>query len=212
VQTRLEIAKLQRQLGATIVYVTHDQVEAMTLGDCIVVMNEGQIQQTGSPLELYQQPKNLFVATFIGSPKMNLLAGEIAAITADGVQIGLISGERICATVATENLRIGQSVTVGLRAEHLLEPTAEGQRGSEQLHGTVALVEHLGEANFIYLTLKHSQEIVVRGDGNRSVAIGSTMTVSTTPEAFHVFTADGLAVPRLVPGNLLSSRQTPLPS
>jgi ABC-type sugar transport system ATPase subunit len=89
VQTRLEISKLHQQLRATIVYVTHDQVEAMTLGNKIVVLNDGAIAQTGSPLELYQQPATEFVATFIGSPTMNLLPGQIKAIEADGCPVAV---------------------------------------------------------------------------------------------------------------------------
>jgi ABC-type sugar transport system ATPase subunit len=204
VQTRLEIARLHRQLNATIVYVTHDQVEAMTLGDKIVVMNEGHIQQAGSPLELYQQPSNLFVATFIGSPKMNLLKGFIAAVDANAAHIKLDTGQVIRAEVDAASARPGDIVTVGLRPEHIWE---NGQ-GSEVFSGQVNIVEHLGEANFIYLTLSNGQELVVRGDGDRTVRIGDTLTVSTAGSAFHVFVKDGRAMRRLKPGNMVSSKQT----
>ena len=100
VQTRLEIAKLHRQLDATIVYVTHDQVEAMTLGDKIVVMHEGKIQQAGSPLALYQQPCNLFVAGFIGSPRMNLLPATVVAADDASVTVVLASGRQVRAAPA----------------------------------------------------------------------------------------------------------------
>lgn len=203
VQTRLEIAKLHKQLAATIVYVTHDQVEAMTLGDKIVVMHDGHIQQAGSPLELYQHPENLFVAGFIGSPKMNFLTGVVSAVHDQGLRIGIAGGQQISADVAPGNTRAGDKVTIGLRAEHLHEGTA----GTEQFTARVNLVEHLGEANFIYATLSGGQDIVVRGDGNRTVRIGEDIALSAPGSASHVFDADGLALRRLKPGNLLSSRR-----
>ena len=202
VQTRLEIAKLHKQLAATIVYVNHDQVEAMTLGDKIVVMHEGRIQQAGSPLELYQQPQNLFVAGFIGSPKMNFLPATVTQVAEDGLELEIAGGTRLRADVAPASLQPGAQVTLGLRAEQIRE---HGE-GTEHFGGTVNLVEHLGEANLIYLTLDGGQDIVVRGDGNRSVVIGERLQLSADSHAFHVFDADGQALRRLKPGNLQSSR------
>jgi ABC-type sugar transport system ATPase subunit len=203
VQTRLEIAKLHKQLAATIVYVTHDQVEAMTLGDKIVVMHDGHIQQAGTPLELYQHPQNLFVAGFIGSPKMNFLPGLVTAVAEDGLEVAVTGGRKVRVDVVPGNAKVGDKVTLGLRAEHIHENSA----GSEQFSGQVNLVEHLGEANFIYITLSGGQDIVVRGDGNRNVDIGEEIVLSANSNAFHVFDADGNALRRLKPGNLVSSRQ-----
>ncbi|WP_034292807.1 ABC transporter ATP-binding protein [Herbaspirillum sp. RV1423] len=203
VQTRLEIAKLHKQLAATIVYVTHDQVEAMTLGDKIVVMHDGHIQQAGTPLELYQHPQNLFVAGFIGSPKMNFLTGLVSAVFEDGLRVAVAGGRQVSADVAPGDARIGDQVTLGLRAEHI----HENATGSEQFSGKVNLVEHLGEANFIYVTLSGGQDIVVRGDGNRNVGIGEEIALSAPGNAFHVFDAEGKSLRRLKPGNLVSSRQ-----
>ncbi|RFB73220.1 MULTISPECIES: sn-glycerol-3-phosphate ABC transporter ATP-binding protein UgpC [unclassified Herbaspirillum] len=202
VQTRLEIAKLHKQLAATIVYVTHDQVEAMTLGDKIVVMHDGHIQQAGTPLELYQHPQNLFVAGFIGSPKMNFLPGLVTAVAEDGLEVAVTGGRKVRVDVVPGNAKVGEKVTLGLRAEHIHENTG----GSEQFSGQVNLVEHLGEANFIYITLSGGQDIVVRGDGNRNVDIGEEIVLSANSNAFHVFDADGNALRRLKPGNLVSSR------
>jgi multiple sugar transport system ATP-binding protein len=202
VQTRLEIAKLHKQLAATIVYVTHDQVEAMTLGDKIVVMHDGHIQQAGTPLELYQHPQNLFVAGFIGSPKMNFLPGLVTAVAENGLEVAVTGGRKVRVDVVPGNARVGDKVTLGLRAEHIHENTS----GSEQFSGQVNLVEHLGEANFIYVTLSGGQDIVVRGDGNRNVDIGEEIVLSAHSNAFHVFDADGNALRRLKPGNLVSSR------
>jgi len=203
VQTRLEIAKLHKQLAATIVYVTHDQVEAMTLGDKIVVMHDGHIQQAGTPLELYQHPQNLFVAGFIGSPKMNFLPGVVTAVAEDGLEVAVSGGHKVRVDVVPGKAGVGDKVTLGLRAEHIHENTA----GSEQFSGQVNLVEHLGEANFIYVTLSGGQDIVVRGDGNRNVGIGETIELSADTNVFHVFDSDGNALRRLKPGNVLSSRQ-----
>ena len=203
VQTRLEIARLHRQLGATIVYVTHDQVEAMTLGDKIVVMNEGRIQQAGSPLELYQQPANLFVATFIGSPKMNLFEGKVSGIDADGVRVALAGGMEALALVEPAGVKSGDAVTLGVRAEHIVEHADAGTR----FDGVVNIVEHLGEANFIYLTLPNGRDIVLRADGDQQVHIGAALTVSAPAAAFHLFDAGGRALRRLKPGNMRSSKQ-----
>ncbi len=203
VQTRLEIAKLHRQLNATIVYVTHDQVEAMTLGDKIVVMHGGHIQQAGTPLELYQQPANRFVAGFIGAPMMNFFEGKVIAAQDDGVRVALASGQAITALVDPAGLLPGDAVTVGLRAEHILE----NGDGSAQFQGVVSLVEHLGEANFIYLALDNGQELVIRGDGNNRVPLGQPFTVSAASSAFHLFDAQGVARTRREPGNLISSKQ-----
>jgi multiple sugar transport system ATP-binding protein len=203
VQTRLEIAKLHKQLAATIVYVTHDQVEAMTLGDKIVVMHDGHIQQAGTPLELYQHPQNLFVAGFIGSPKMNFLPGLVTAVAEDGLEVAVTGGRKVRVDVVPGTAKVGDKLTLGLRAEHIHENSA----GSEHFSGQVNLVEHLGEANFIYVKLSGGQDIVVRGDGNRNVDIGEEIVLSANSNAFHVFDADGNALRRLKPGNLVSSRQ-----
>ncbi|MBV6323581.1 ABC transporter ATP-binding protein [Duganella violaceipulchra] len=204
VQTRLEIAKLHRQLDATIVYVTHDQVEAMTLGDKIVVMHEGQIQQAGTPLDLYQQPRNLFVASFIGSPKMNLMAGTVAEAGAGGVLVLLPSGEAVRAYVDGSGLRTGMKVTLGLRAEHINESRA----GSEVFKGEVSVVEHLGEANYIYVSREGAEDVVIRGDGERHVEIGQPIVFSADSTAFHVFDEGGQALRRLRPGNMVSAARS----
>ncbi|GJI94707.1 sugar ABC transporter ATP-binding protein [Duganella caerulea] len=204
VQTRLEIAKLHRQLDATIVYVTHDQVEAMTLGDKIVVMHEGHIQQAGTPLDLYQQPCNLFVASFIGSPKMNLMAGTVAEASAGGVLVLLPSGESVRAYVDGSGLRTGMKVTLGLRAEHINESRA----GSEVFKGEVSVVEHLGEANYIYVSREGAEDVVIRGDGERHVEIGQSIVFSADSTAFHVFDEAGRALRRLRPGNMVSAARS----
>jgi len=201
VQTRIEIAKLHRRLDATIVYVTHDQVEAMTLGDKIVVLHEGRLQQVGSPLELYQHPRNQFVAGFIGSPKMNLMPGVVQQAAADGVTVKLDSGPTIRAAVDGSDSATGERVTLGLRAEH----AHEGDVHSQRLAGRIVMVEHLGEANMLHIVLDGGGDFVLRGDGSRHVQVGSPIVFSADPADFHLFDNQGLAMRRLQPGNLVSS-------
>ena len=207
VQTRLEIAKLHRQLGATIVYVTHDQVEAMTLGDKIVVMHEGHIQQAGSPLELYQTPCNLFVATFIGSPKMNLMPARVTAVDDLGVtlEVGTPSQPHsvraAVAAHASQALEVGSMVTLGIRAEHWREVHTD----PDVFQGHITMVEHLGESNMLYVTLNNGCEVVARGDGNRPVQVGAAISLSVAADAFHVFDAQGRAFKRLRPGNMVAA-------
>jgi multiple sugar transport system ATP-binding protein len=137
---RIEIAKLHHELDATMIYVTHDQVEAMTLADRIVVLNAGIVEQFGSPLDLYHHPDNLFVAGFIGSPKMNFLPGEVETVSGNAVNLRLADGGPVVAPGTANGLQPGEKVTLGLRPEHLLE----GGGGDAELKGRVVAVEHLG--------------------------------------------------------------------
>jgi ABC-type sugar transport system ATPase subunit len=205
VKTRIELARLHRELNATMIYVTHDQVEAMTLGDKIVVLNDGQVQQAGTPLELYQQPANRFVATFIGSPTMNLLPAEVASILDHGVLLRRPDGQQLMALVDSAGLQQGDQVEVGVRSEHLLVSDELAQEGTSTLIGTVMLVEHLGDSNLIYLRLDDGSELVVRGDGNRAVPMGQRLVVRVDVAQLHVFRADGRSCRRLAPGNMQMS-------
>jgi ABC-type sugar transport system ATPase subunit len=206
VKTRIELARLHRELNATMVYVTHDQVEAMTLGDKIVVLNEGRVQQAGTPLELYQQPANRFVATFIGSPTMNLLPAVVASISDQGVLLRRPDGQQLMALVDSSQLQLGDSVEVGVRPEHVLPYEGQSLQGESTLSGTVMLVEHLGESNLLYLQLDDGSELVVRGDGDKAVRLGQRMVVHVDMAQLHVFRDNGLACRRLAPGNMLLSR------
>ena len=119
VQMRVELTTLHRQLKATMIYVTHDQVEAMTMADKIVVMNKGNIEQVGKPLDLYQRPKNRFVAGFIGSPSMNFLEGRISKVTEQGVELTLDGGGEVLVPCKQGQDLVGQPVTLGIRPEDL---------------------------------------------------------------------------------------------
>jgi len=226
VKMRLEFARLHDELKTTMIYVTHDQVEAMTLADKIVVLSAGRIEQVGSPAELYHSPKNRFVAGFIGSPKMNFLAGEIVSIDTDGITVKLQSGglQRAGVVVGvTEQtasgdqgiVRVGDAVTLGVRPEHL---HWQGQQGSAEagaaasLQGTAAptvdtidpgisarasVVESLGDVAYLYADADDAPDgLIVRVAPLSTIARHTPLTLYAKPEHVHVFAADGTALPR----------------
>jgi ABC-type sugar transport system ATPase subunit len=206
-KTRIELSRLHRDLGATMVYVTHDQIEAMTLGDKIVVLHEGRVQQAGTPLTLYQQPANRFVATFIGSPNINLLPARVVELNSQGVRVQLGNGCKVLATVDATGLQVGESVEIGLRPEHcevLGLGTAPGGDDAA-FDAEITLVEHLGESNLLYLKTDDRHELIVRGDGNAVVRLGDSVIVRAAPESVYLFRGDGSACPRLNPGNMRSA-------
>jgi multiple sugar transport system ATP-binding protein len=180
VQTRTQIASLQRRLGVTTVYVTHDQTEALTMGDRIAVLKDGLLQQVGTPRDLYEKPNNVFVAGFIGSPAMNLF-------NADVVDGGIAFGSSVV-PVDRETLSqaTAKSVTVGVRPEDIIVSTTQGQG----LAVEVDLVEELGADGYLY---GHSEiegkrtDIVTRVDGRSHPALGDTVYLTATPNHVHVF-------------------------
>ena len=184
VQMRVEIAKLHRQLGVTSIYVTHDQVEAMTMADKIVVLRAGRIEQVGSPLELYNHPANKFVAGFIGSPKMNFL--KIA-----GQQDEAANGMTL--TVGGASITLprfsGAAETLGVRPEHL--SLTEGlPLGTMVVH----LVEQLGGSTLLYGALADGQAVTVQLNGQKSPERGSHVTLFADSPTCHLFDKDGLAL------------------
>jgi multiple sugar transport system ATP-binding protein len=189
VQTRQEIARLQRQLKATIVYVTHDQIEAMTLGDRIVVMHDGRIQQVGTPLDLYRRPHNRFVATFIGSPRMNLLP---ARIDTDSSSRLTVAGNTLELSVSDWKLPDSGRIEIGFRAENAL-PAGPEARGLV-LHGTVLTAEHLGEHQNVYLQLGDGTEIVTRCPSGIEVRSGQDWAVNVGLDTLHAFDDNGLSL------------------
>ncbi|WP_316165552.1 MULTISPECIES: ABC transporter ATP-binding protein [unclassified Bradyrhizobium] len=164
VQMRLEVTRLQKQLGTTAIYVTHDQVEAMTMADKIVVLNAGRIEQYGSPIELYQRPANLFVASFIGSPKMNLITGAEA--------------DKHHAT------------TIGVRPEHV----AVVDDGGEGWTGKVVIAEHLGSDTFLYVDAGALGTLTVRVVGEKRLGAGDTVTLRPEPSRIYRFDESGNSI------------------
>jgi ABC-type sugar transport system ATPase subunit len=186
VSTRVEIANLHRLLKSTIVYVTHDQVEAMTLADRIVVMNKGCIEQVGRPLDLYYEPANLFVAGFIGSPAMNFFEAKVGSIEGGRARV-VGPGFRSFDLPAT-SLNAGDTLTVGVRPEHLVR----GADGPFVAEGIVELVERLGEASFAYLRRADGRMFIVEIRGRQTPAPGDTVTVFAATSDVHIFDASGL--------------------
>jgi ABC-type sugar transport system ATPase subunit len=175
VHMRVEILKLHQRLKNTLIYVTHDQVEAMTLADRIVVFRQGQIEQIGTPLELYRHPANQFVAGFIGSPAMNFLSAR----SAKG-QI-ILGSQAVCEGDFEE----GQ-VTVGIRPEHLSMDSAGA------IHGTVQVFEHLGGESFVHLETSDGQPLVAKLDGEHTFVPGQPCQLHINPNKCHLFDAAGM--------------------
>jgi multiple sugar transport system ATP-binding protein len=192
VQMRIEIAKLHHELDATMIYVTHDQVEAMTLADRIVVLNAGVVEQFGSPLDLYHQPQNLFVAGFIGSPKMNFLEGTVAGSAGNALTVDLGDGAQIVAPVSADGTQAGDKVTVGLRPEHLVE----GGGGDAELKGKVIAVEHLGGETYVYLERGGDDPLVVKTGGDSKARVDDLLPVGVPASACYLFDGEGRAFPR----------------
>jgi multiple sugar transport system ATP-binding protein len=200
VQMRIEIAKLHRDLKTTIIYVTHDQVEAMTMASRIVVLNGGLVEQVGAPLELYHRPANRFVAGFIGSPKMNFLPAKLVSADAAAARVALRDGtELTCAVDATRAAK-GAEVTVGVRPEHVQQLAAGAAAGDiGRLRGEVVLVENLGESALIYLRLPETESLTLcRIEGASLVKEGERIELGVPASALHVFDDDGRAFPRTV--------------
>ncbi len=201
VQTRLEIAKLHRRMDATMIYVTHDQVEAMTLADRIVVLNGGNVEQFGSPLELYHRPRNLFVATFLGSPTMNILDATVAEPGAAQTSIKLPDGSTIAVNVDGSGLTAGERVKVGMRPEHLALRSGAGEH---TFRGTVDVVEELGESHLVHVVVG-SERIIVRGDGIAKAREGETVGIFYRAEDGHLFRGDGKALQRTGEGAAIAA-------
>ncbi len=185
VSMRGEISALHRRLKATSIYVTHDQVEAMTMADKIVVLRLGRIEQVGAPLELYNKPANQFVAGFIGSPQMNFVAVTAAA---DGSVAPKFGGS---VSVPGVRASAGTALTLGVRPEHLL---LHAQPGALALPVTVSQVEQLGGLSLVYGTLPGGDtRITVQSAGQVRTAVGDTLTAYAPAEACHLFAADETA-------------------
>ncbi len=193
VQTRLEIAKLHQRLGNTIIYVTHDQVEAMTLADKIVVLNGGNLEQVGTPLELYHRPRNLFVAGFIGSPRMNFLEARCAERVGQAVTVELAGGERLTARCGASEVRPGDLLTVGVRPEHVCEPAA----AAVTLRGSVDVVEHLGTVSYVYASLADGTSLVASTGGTSRTRAGEGHDFGLELSTVHLFDAEGIALDNL---------------
>tara|TARA_B100000161_G_scaffold37534_1_gene22390 strand:- start:322 stop:858 length:537 start_codon:yes stop_codon:yes gene_type:complete len=168
---RLEIKKLQQKVGVTSIFVTHDQVEAMTLADRLAVINNGIIEQLGTPIEIYNNPESLFVAGFIGSPQMNFLDANLnnKTLSAENFEIKNIDSD------------YNGEVTLGIRPEHLIE----SENGLINLK--VELVEQLGSDNLVYGQIKNIKDFCYRSPGNQTIKRGDTLSLNIEENKYYIF-------------------------
>ena len=194
VQMRIELAKLHRKLAATMIYVTHDQVEAMTMADKIIVLRDGYVEQVGRPLELYHTPANLFVAGFIGSPAMNFMSGRILDCSDNAVSVVLDGGLGMSVPCRPKNgAWEGAPIQLGVRPEHL---NIDGH-GDLQIPGKVFAAERLGGETYVYVITKEGKEITVHAPGDKVVSEGDEIVVGVSAESAHLFEQHGNAFERL---------------
>ncbi|HNP60455.1 MAG TPA: sn-glycerol-3-phosphate ABC transporter ATP-binding protein UgpC [Nitrospirales bacterium] len=202
VKMRHEIARLHETLETTMIYVTHDQVEAMTLADRIVVLREGCIEQTGSPHELYKYPVNRFVAGFIGSPAMNFLSGFVVESRPDITTVRLESGAMIQVNGVAGALPPDTPVTLGIRPEHL---TTGGDHNL--IETQIKLVEPLGSHSYVYLETPDAEDqLIFRASGDFSFSKGDRLTVCIAADLCHLFGKDGRELRHKPSGNLTTSQ------
>ena len=177
VDMRVEIARLHQEIGATMIYVTHDQVEAMTLADKIVVLRAGRIEQAGPPLELYENPQNKFVAGFIGSPSMNFLEGSAVA---GKIEVAALKNHPSLKKTSVKDMP--DNILIGLRPEHLaLDPKGHGL--------TVDIVEQLGGVTYVYALAETGERLIIESKTKVPLARGSTMGVTFDPAHVYLFDA-----------------------
>ena len=181
VQMRVELASLYNRLGTTMIYVTHDQVEAMTMATRIVVLNKGRIEQVGTPYELYNAPANLFVATFIGSPKMNVLAANAAGGKVEVTGLGSL--------VLPADKQADGKISIGVRPEQVTIGA-----GELTVEGTITLVEYLGSEVFLYVRVASGDTLLVQAPGQSQYKIHDPITLGINSKEAHYFNGEGLRV------------------
>ena len=205
VQMRVELIDLHQRLRATMVYVTHDQIEAMTMADRIVVLNQGRVEQIGAPLELYQQPRNIFVAGFIGSPKMNFVKTSATEVGPAGVTVRLPGDVLLTVPVAPGDVRPQTELTLGVRPENI---ALDGRAGAH-MPAEVLVVEHLGSEILVHAKLPDGAVLGVKAFGDTPLLHrGQQMPLGLRPELCYLFTADGAALSSLRPRPINTPRES----
>lgn len=184
VQMRLELTRLHRQLGATMIYVTHDQVEAMTLADKIFVLKGGLLQQAGAPLELYDDPDNRFVAGFIGSPAMNFLKARVPEHQNGRTILSLLEGDHRFEAMLSQPLQPGSEVEIGIRPEHF-------HLSDQGMKVKVEVAEELGDMSYLYARTEGGREVIVQRQGSRQRLDGSVIHLTADARHVLVFANDG---------------------
>ncbi len=189
VQMRVELAKLHDQLNATMIYVTHDQTEAMTLANDIVVLDQGIVSQKGTPMDLYNSPKNLFVAGFIGSPKMNFIESSVISKNSNSSEVDILGSGKLSIPKVLSNISEGDKIKIGIRPEHL----EINQISDVVWEGKVFVAEKLGSGTFLYLE-KDGEPLVVQTDGDTKIKVGDTIKVGINSSRCHIFNEKGSSI------------------
>ena len=190
VQMRAEISKLHERLDATMIYVTHDQTEAMTMGDRICVMNEGEIKQVDRPIHIYESPADIFTAGFVGLPQMNFLNGRVvASVDSSGLDFVSLSEHPVVISLEKKEdqsarLNEGREVVLGVRPEHFILCSKDDDEGIEAV---VEVREPLGAESFIYLRLPSGESLVVRLKGMINLEVGHSLFVKPDLKEIHLF-------------------------
>ena len=179
---RMEIGKLHNHLGATMVYVTHDQVEAMTLADKIVVLKDGMVMQIGAPMDLYHDPANLFVAGFLGAPSMNFLKVSVQAVNGGKVLVSNGALDPVEVSGKRGPFKVGDQAILGLRPQYL-----SVAKGAGRLHGAVALTERLGAETVAEITLKDGNPLIAALSHDAVFDLGAQMNLDFDPDKAHLF-------------------------
>lgn len=193
VQMRVQIAKLHKQLGNTMIYVTHDQIEAMTMADKIVVLKDGMIEQVGSPHDLYHNPASRFVAGFIGSPKMNFLGGKVEAAHESGLDVRLDTGMAVSVPVKPDKSLVGQPVTLGIRPDDFFPAAAEREVAIDL---DLDFVERLGGVTYIYGNAG-KEAVVAKASKPEPLNRSGKVRLAASPADCHLFMLNGKALRRL---------------
>jgi len=188
VQMRMEISKLHDSINASMIYVTHDQVEAMTLADRIVVLRDGCVEQVGAPSDLYERPANTFVAQFIGSPSMNLVDCECVSLSDGHIHLRTEDGGEIAALHNERPVEIGQQLIAGFRPEHLSPVEA----ADKMISSEVSLIERLGGEVYLHATTSGGDRITCRQDGTLpGISSGDIVHLSVSPASVYLFEREG---------------------
>ncbi|MGB1034255.1 MAG: ABC transporter ATP-binding protein, partial [Primorskyibacter sp.] len=197
---RVELSQLHCDLDATMVYVTHDQVEAMTMADRIVVLNGGRIEQFGSPMELYHHPASRFVAKFIGQPNMNLVPATVQSSDANGVTVELAGGHQMLLPVDPTGVRPGDSVDIGMRPEHV----TLSETPSDGLTLTVRVLERLGGVSITYGALPDGTRFCAALPGDAPIKSDQHLPLAVAPRDCHLFRSDGTTCRRRAAPDLVA--------
>ncbi len=190
ISMRAELSALHARLKTTMIYVTHDQIEAMTLADRIVVLRSGKIEQVGTPLDLYNKPANKFVAGFIGAPSMNFISGKIVAVDSNGTGVNILGEDTMTMARVAENAAAGDAITVGVRPQHIRLAAPD----EPNISATVDLVEALGSETVVHAHARDGETLLAVLPGQQALEKGNNVRLTFDANDLHLFDTDGLRI------------------